>query len=110
MLYIYALVLVVLCLYKASAMPIDDYVWRKDDVYGWTELTEYYQGKPEYFGGEGYGFSGYLLNVTSQRWLTDADFSEDSEMKSLWWHYLVVIVPHKLEYTKNGTMWITGSK
>jgi PhoPQ-activated pathogenicity-related protein len=46
--------------------------------------------------------------MTSQRWLTDADFSEGSEGGSVWWHYLVVIVPDNLKYTNNGTMWITG--
>jgi len=91
------------------SMPIDDYVWREDGAYNWVELTQYYkEGRSEYFGGEGFRFSGYLLNVTSQRWLTDADFSESSEMKSLWWHYLVVVVPHDVQYTRNATMWITG--
>ena len=46
--------------------------------------------------------------MTSQRWLTDADFSEGSQAGSIWWHYLVVIVPDNLKYTRNGTMWITG--
>jgi hypothetical protein len=31
----------------------------------------------------------YTLNMTSQRWLTDADFSPNSDAKSIWWHYLV---------------------
>ena len=34
-------------------------------------------------------WTGYVLNVTSQRWLTDADFSPDSTAKSIWWHMLV---------------------
>ena len=41
-------------------------------------------------------------------WLTDADFSPDSEMKSIWWHMMVVIVPDEVKYTSNATMWITG--
>jgi PhoPQ-activated pathogenicity-related protein len=45
--------------------------------------------------------------MTSQRWLTDADFAENSEVKSLWWHYLVVIVPDNLQWKANGTLWIT---
>ena len=53
-------------------------------------------------------FLAYTLNMTSQRWLTDADFSEDSQSGSIWWHYLVVIVPENLEFTRNATMWITG--
>lgn len=46
--------------------------------------------------------------MTSQRWLTDAEFSPDSQSGSIWWHYLVVIVPDELKYTRNGTIWITG--
>ncbi len=46
--------------------------------------------------------------MTSQRWLTDADFTADSQAKSLWWHYLVVIVPDNLQYKSNASLWITG--
>lgn len=46
--------------------------------------------------------------MTSQRWLTDADFSPESESGSIWWHYLVVIVPDEVKYTRNATLWITG--
>ena len=51
----------------------------------------------------------YTLNMTSQRWLTDDDFSPSSDAKSLWWHYLVVIVPDNYDPTsKNASLWITG--
>lgn len=46
--------------------------------------------------------------MTSQRWLTDADFSANSQSGSIWWHYLVVIVPENIQYTRNATIWITG--
>ena len=46
--------------------------------------------------------------MTSQRWLTDADFSAGSESGSIWWHYLVVIVPDEIKYTRNASIWITG--
>jgi PhoPQ-activated pathogenicity-related protein len=52
--------------------------------------------------------AGHILNMTSQRWLTDADFSESSDAKSIWWHWLVVIVPDELKFTRNASMWITG--
>lgn len=51
---------------------------------------------------------GYTLNMTSQRWLTDADFAPNSDIKSIWWHYLTVIVPNEVRYPNNGTLWITG--
>ena len=37
--------------------------------------------------------TGYTLNMTSQQWLTEVDFSVGSQAGSVWWHYLVVIVP-----------------
>ncbi len=46
--------------------------------------------------------------MTSQRWLTDADFSESSQSKSIWWHYLVVIVPDEVKWNRNASLWITG--
>jgi PhoPQ-activated pathogenicity-related protein len=56
----------------------------------------------------GFGWTGYMLNMTSQRWLTDDDFSPNSDVKSLWWHYLVVVVPDVLTYTRNASLYITG--
>ena len=41
-------------------------------------------------------WTGYVLNVTSQRWLTDADFSPDSTAKSIWWHMLVGRLFHSM--------------
>ncbi len=78
---------------------------RTDDNYGWVEMPEHrlsgsFKDK---------SWVGYTLNMTSQRWLTDADFSANSDCKSLWWHYLVVIVPSEVKYLQNGTLWITGN-
>lgn len=52
--------------------------------------------------------SGYYVNMTSQRWLTDADFTDDSQAKSVWWHILIVIVPDELKFRQNATLYITG--
>ena len=38
-----------------------------------------------------------MLNLTSQTWLTDADFKETSPVKAVWWHQLTVVVPEVLE-------------
>lgn len=46
--------------------------------------------------------------MTSQAWLTDADFAPTSQAKSIWWHYLVVIVPDEVKWTRNASLWITG--
>ena len=78
--------------------------YRHDDAYGWVELPQYQ------IGGKfrDLSWTGYTLNMTSQRWLTDADFSESSNSKSLWWHYLVVIVPSNVQWNRNASLWITG--
>lgn len=89
----------------ASSTPLDDYVWRHDDAYGWVDM-----GHDMVVTGviDNRGYTAYTLNMTSQRWLTDADFSANSDSKSLWWHYLVVIVPDDLRFKQNGSLWITG--
>ena len=56
----------------------------------------------------GQGWTGYILNMTSQNWLTDADFAPESHSRSLWWHILVVIVPNQVTWTRNATLYITG--
>ena len=65
-----------------SSTALDDYVFKQDPEY-----------KYEYMGAEfdmtGHdlvnknSWKGYCLNVTSQRWLTDADFSPESQAKVL---------------------------
>jgi hypothetical protein len=55
-----------------------------------------------------HSYVGYTLNMTSLRWLQDSDYAASSNSKSLWWHYLVVIVPNNLQWTRNSTLWITG--
>lgn len=88
----------------AIGTPLDDYVWRHDDAYGWVEMPQYnLHGE---FGNK--SWVGYALNMTSLRWLTDADFAPNSDVKSLWWHYLYVIVPNDVKWKNNGTLWITG--
>ena len=78
------------------AAPIDDYVWRPDPNYKW----EYLGANTDIHGRSVKGdhtWTGYTLNVTSQAWLTDADFAPNSEMKSIWWHIMVVIVPDEIK-------------
>jgi len=99
-----ALVCLLALLVTATAGPtaLDDYVWRADPNYAYSEISTW-SGK-----WLGKGFTGYKLNMTSQRWLTDEDFSPSSQSKSLWWHILLVLVPDEIKYTTNATMYITG--
>eukprot|EP00428_Durinskia_dybowskii_P071696 CAMPEP_0170400044 /NCGR_PEP_ID=MMETSP0117_2-20130122/24286_1 /TAXON_ID=400756 /ORGANISM="Durinskia baltica, Strain CSIRO CS-38" /LENGTH=557 /DNA_ID=CAMNT_0010656763 /DNA_START=12 /DNA_END=1685 /DNA_ORIENTATION=+ len=89
----------------AYSTALDDYVWKEDSNYNWVDMGTDYQFTSS-VGARPY--TAYTLNMTSQRWLTDADFSEGSQSGSIWWHYLVVIVPDNLEFTRNATIWITG--
>jgi PhoPQ-activated pathogenicity-related protein len=41
--------------------------------------------------------------MTSQQWLRPEDVT-----RSIWWHYLVVIIPDNLDFKNNATLWITG--
>ncbi len=52
--------------------PLDDYVWKADPNYGWVELPD------SNIHGPKLGWTGYMLNMTSQQWLTDADFAPSS--------------------------------
>lgn len=96
-----------LCLWaicaSLQALPLDDYVWKADPNYGWSQISSW---KGDWLGK---GYTGYKVNMTSQQWLTDADFSATSESKSIWWHILLVLVPDEIKYQTNGTLYITGS-
>jgi PhoPQ-activated pathogenicity-related protein len=52
-------------------------------------------------------WTGYLLNVTSQKWLTPADFS--GPIGHIWTHQVLVIVPNRTRYADAAAMWITGN-
>jgi PhoPQ-activated pathogenicity-related protein len=91
---------------RIDGTALDDYVWKNDNHYSWTRMTQ-----PEKtFSGEirGKKWTGYTLNFTSQQWLTDDVFSPNSDTKSVWWHYLVVIVPENVAWKRNATLYITG--
>jgi len=85
---------------------MDDYVWRDDGHYSWVDMG------PEWIlhgrALNNQTWTSYTLNLTSQKWLEDDDYSPNSEAKSIWWHMLVVIVPDNIQWHNNATMWITG--
>ena len=85
---------------------LDEYVWAPDNHYSWTEL-EQYQMRGHKLKDKDAGWTGYMLNMTSQQWLTPDQFSNTSDSGSIWWHILVVIVPDKVQYTSNASLYIT---
>ncbi|XP_055877302.1 autocrine proliferation repressor protein A-like [Biomphalaria glabrata] len=74
-----------------TATPLDDYVNAPDPNYGYRYLTSI----------QGPNFGVYLLNMTSQKWLTDAVTTTP-----VWWHVVAVIIPSKIEYTDTAFLWI----
>uniref|UniRef100_A0A2C9LAQ3 NIDO domain-containing protein n=1 Tax=Biomphalaria glabrata TaxID=6526 RepID=A0A2C9LAQ3_BIOGL len=74
-----------------TATPLDDYVNAPDPNYGYRYLTSI----------QGPNFGVYLLNMTSQKWLTDAVTTTP-----VWWHVVAVTIPSKIEYTDTAFLWI----
>lgn len=48
---------------------------RADDHYKWVDMGEEHQLRGNV---KGHGWTGYTLNMTSQKWLTDEVFSANS--------------------------------
>jgi len=91
---------------NAGKTALDEYVWRPDSNYGWEEIADAsWHGHDK---EKKRGYTAYTLNMTSQAWLTPADFSNTSDSSSIWWHILVVIVPDEIKYKNNGSLYITG--
>ncbi|KAK7003107.1 autocrine proliferation repressor protein A-like isoform X1 [Biomphalaria glabrata] len=76
-----------------SATPLDDYVNTPDPHYTYTLLSRV----------EGPNYSLHILNMTSQKWLT-----EQVTQKPIWWHYVSIIIPKQIVYTDTAFMWIDG--
>lgn len=91
--------LVYLCLFAtATSTPLDDYLAKDDQAYKWEDTGDVIDTT---FGGK-----GYVLNVTSQRWLdTSVAYGPDGD---LWTHQVVVIVPKLLRSKETALAYITG--
>jgi PhoPQ-activated pathogenicity-related protein len=96
-----SLYVVLLTVALALATPLDDYVNKPDSNYAWVDTGKRTGGK---------GWTGYILNMTSQAWLTSADWHFADGSSPLWWHYMLVVVPDKVLYPDTGFIWITGGQ
>jgi len=85
---------------SASSTSLDDYVWMPDPHFRWFDTGARIEGASL---DNTTRWVGYILNVTSQQWLTPEDVS-----LSIWTHFLVVIVPDNVKYKQNATLWICG--
>ncbi|XP_035694841.1 autocrine proliferation repressor protein A-like, partial [Branchiostoma floridae] len=75
--------------------PLDDYVNKPDPHYSYHEVLEWRLKGP--------GCTMYLLNMTSQQWLT-----EDEVDRPIWWHFLTVVIPDNMTYPDAGFLFIDG--
>lgn len=62
--------------------PLDDYVNAPDPSFAWTFEAS--------FKGDGYNW--YVLNLTSQTWMTTQESN-----KPVWTHWLVICVPNEVK-------------
>ena len=86
----------------ASATPLDDYVSKPDEHYGWFDTNDTITGMA--FGG-----TGYVLNVTSQKWLDETQ-AYIRGRNSVWTHQVVVIIPKgTLEIRNTSMAYLTGN-
>ncbi|XP_078691621.1 autocrine proliferation repressor protein A-like isoform X1 [Branchiostoma floridae x Branchiostoma belcheri] len=75
--------------------PLDDYVNKPDPHYSYHEVLEWRLKGP--------GYTMYLLNMTSQQWLTEKDVN-----RPIWWHFLTVVIPDNITYPDAGFLFIDG--
>ena len=100
---------------------LDDYVNKYDPTYTYKEI-----GTP--FKGD--GFTSYFINMTSQTWLSGkqhrcgkkvtVDYlracmcvcvrvrAASEVSQSVWWHYLVINIPDKVQFSDTGLVYLTG--
>jgi len=75
------------------------YIDKPDSAYQWED-TGHRVVVDDYLDRG--GWTGYVLNFTSQQWLTPEDTSHP-----FWWHIMVVVVPEQLEVYDTSMLWIT---
>ena len=77
-----------------SCTPLDDYVNRPDSSYKYEIVSTVIRGGI---------ITQYYVNMTSQTWL-----DSDLVSQSIWYHYLIVNVPHQLDSDNYATLHIAG--
>ncbi|CAF3581131.1 unnamed protein product [Rotaria sp. Silwood1] len=83
--------IILLIVISSQSTPLDDYVRAEDPHFGWSLIQMY--DEPDY--------KLYILNFTSQKW-----YDETFSSRPIWWHYLCVIIPHKLTRPNTAFMLI----
>ena len=74
------------------AQPLERYVHARDEAYGWKLIRTI----------DGDGFKGHVLELTSQRWRTEAEVD-----KPVWKHWLTIVQPAQAS-SKTALLFIGG--
>jgi len=90
------LLLAFAAVYVAAQQDLFDYVNAPDPNYAYYDTGLR-------IGNASLGWTGYILNMTSQAWLLPSDTDHP-----VWTHQLVVIVPNNLKYTNVSAIYVTG--
>jgi PhoPQ-activated pathogenicity-related protein len=92
----FALLVVCVCLMAASPgderTALDEYIAKPDPVYGYTLVNSI----------KGDGTTTYILEMTSQSWLTTAEVD-----KPVWKHWMILCKPDEVKTTKS-LLYISG--
>jgi PhoPQ-activated pathogenicity-related protein len=88
-----------------AGSPLWDYIHTDDGAFSWRDTGKSMRSDsllPEN------AWSAYLLNVTSQKWLTPADFA--SPVGHVWTHSVLVVIPNRTvaKYSDAAALYITG--
>jgi len=83
----------------ALAVPLDDYVSKDDGYFSWFDTNQTVKMLS--------GATGYLLNVTSQKWMNESVATGPNG--AIWSHQALVIVPKDLRVKDKAVIWITGN-
>jgi PhoPQ-activated pathogenicity-related protein len=74
------------------ATALDDYIAAEDNNYTYTLVNTI----------PGLGYTGYVLNMTSQKWRSSAEVD-----RTLWQHWVKIVVPSAVS-GNTAMLWITG--
>ncbi|KAJ8032858.1 Autocrine proliferation repressor protein A [Holothuria leucospilota] len=83
---------------EVNSNAFDDYIAKPDSSYTYKVLPD----STRTVKGE---YTAFVLNMTSQTWLTAKDSSQP-----VWWHYLIVMIPDTVLYNDTAILYITGGK
>lgn len=82
-------------LIPSNGVALFDYVNAPDSHYSWFDTGVRINNTK--------GWTGYLVNMTSQQWLTPEDAS-----KSIWTHQLLIIKPDVIRARSHALVYVTG--